>query len=241
MVKVLKVQFLIEQNKTTISKMLSGSDTHKRLNNVNWLRHELSYTELRTLFYVPTKQQTPYLDYNCMKNLGDAYDYIIDNPTTPIDPNEICKIHGMLCANTPIYGGVLRTSGKILDMNVNGVRYHAPDANEIQWQLNDIFYKLNNSHDNIITRAFNVHYDLIMLQPFDDFNKRTARLIMNWVLVQGGYRPIVFNKAQDKQKYREAIAARANGDIKAYTSYMYNVMKRTQDEIIKLLAKSRVV
>ena len=51
-----------------------------------------------------------------------------------------------------------------------------------------------------------------MLQPFDDFNKRTARLIMNWLLIQGGYRPIVFNQRTDKQKYKDAIAAKAAGD-----------------------------
>lgn len=85
------------------------------------------------------------------------------------------------------------------------------------------------------------HYDLIMLQPFDDFNKRTARLIMNWLLIQGGYRPIVFNQRTDKQKYKDAIAAKAAGDTKKYTQYMYSCLLRTQNEIINLLKKSRVL
>lgn len=241
MTKTPKLKQQIEQNRNIISAMMSGSGTHKRLNNLNWLRHEISYTEPRTLFYVPNKEQTPYLDFNCMKNLGDAYDYILGNPTTVIDAGEICKLHATLCANTHIHGGVYRKTGKVLEILVNGNRVHAPDVYEIASRMNQIIYKLNNSNECTLNKAFNIHYDLIMLQPFDDFNKRTARLVMNWVLIQGGYRPIVFNQPSDKQKYIAAIANCANGDSKAYTAYMTSCLLRTQKEIISLLHKSKVL
>lgn len=160
MTKTQNYKIRIEENRQQITNMLSGADTHKRLNNINWLRHELSYAEPRTLFYVPSREQLPYLDYNSMKNLGTAYDYIIDNPDTIIDIPEICKLHSMLCTGTPI---------------------------------------------------------------------------------QGGYRPIVFNQRTDKQKYKDAIAAKAAGDTKKYTQYMYSCLLRTQNEIINLLKKSRVL
>lgn len=240
MTKTPKLKKLIEQNRDQISEMLSGSGTLKRLNNVNWLRHEISYKEPRTLFYIPTKEQTPYLDYNCMKNLGDAYDYIIENPNKIIDASEICKIHSILCANTHIQGGVFRTTSKVLEITVNGNRVHAPEYHEIPSRLNEVVFKLNNT-ERPLNRAFNVHYDLIMLQPFDDFNKRTARLIMNWVLIQDGYRPIVFNRPTDKQKYKEAITNYASGNPKAYAAYMSECMLRTQNDIIKLLTKSKVL
>lgn len=176
-----------------------------------------------------------------MTNLGKAYDYIIENPKEPIDANAICKIHSILCANTNIHGAAYRTTPKVLEITVNGQRMHAPDAYEIPSIMNQIIFNMNNSSDCTITRAFNIHYDLIALQPFDDFNKRTARLIMNWILIQGGYRPILFNKPSDKQKYKQAIAARANGDIKTYTAYMSACMIRTQRTIIKVLSQSKVL
>lgn len=176
-----------------------------------------------------------------MKNLGTAYDYIIDNPDTIIDIPEICKLHSMLCAGTPIQGGLFRNTSKVLELYVNGNRIHAPESTEIPSKLNEIVYKFNNQNECTLMRAFSAHYDLIMLQPFDDFNKRTARLIMNWLLIQGGYRPIVFNQRTDKQKYKDAIAAKAAGDTKKYTQYMYSCLLRTQNEIINLLKKSRVL
>ena len=102
MTKTPKFTKQIEENRETITQMLSGAGTVKRLNNLNWVRHEISYTEPRTLFYIPNKDQMPYLDYNSMKNLGDAYDYIVNNPKQIIDMTEICKLHSMLCAGTYI-------------------------------------------------------------------------------------------------------------------------------------------
>lgn len=235
-----KVKKQIARNKDTITSMLSGENTVKRLNNLNWIRHELSWTEPRTLFQVPSKQQADHLDFNNMKNIGTAYDYIIENAATPITDVEIYKIHSILCEGTNIIGGTLRTTNKVLKLSKDGDRFHAPDQREIMGRLNDIIYQLNNPNTDVLTRAFDAHYEMIALQPFDDFNKRTARLVMNWILIQGGYRPIIFNKSADKQKYIAAIAAMNKGDRKTYTSYMTRTLARSQEEIIKQLHKSKI-
>ena len=80
-----------------------------------------------------------------------------------------------------------------------------------------------------------------MLQPFDDFNKRTARLIMNWVLLQNGYRPIAFNKRGDKTDYIASLTARANGNKRQYTDYMSKCQLRTQRAILKQLHDSKTI
>ena len=233
----------IEQNRIAISNCLSGSGTVKRLHNINWLRHQISYEEPRMLFHVPAKNQAPLLDYNCMRNIADTYDFIVDdtNLATKIDPRTICDIHAKLCHNTNIGGGTLRTTGKILEIYVNGERMHAPDQYLIPYSLNDITYKLSIPDSSPLTKAFALHYDLIALQPFDDYNKRTARMVMNWWLVQNGYRPIAFNYSSDKHAYRDAITQCANGNTKAYQAYMYSCMLRTQNDILKILKKSRIM
>jgi len=230
----------IEENRKLISKMLSGADTHKRINNLNWLRHELSYEEPRILFYMPRKDQGAYLDHTSMTNIGLAYDYILDNFDSPIDVSAIRKLHSMLCAGTNITGGMFRTTNKFLEITVDGAHMHAPDYHEIEYHLNEIIYRLNNDKTDTLTRAFRLHYDLIALQLFDDYNKRTSRMLMNWELLRGGYRPITFNKPSDKIKYREAISAMANGHVKEYTTYMSQCLLRTQEGIIKTLKASKI-
>lgn len=241
MTKSPKLKILIEENRETLTTMLSGASTTKRLNNLFWLRNALCTQESKTLFHMSAREQAPWLDYSSMKNIGDAYDYIIENPNAPIDTAAICRLHNILCMHTNIAGSTFRTTQKILEIMVNGMHYHAPDARKIPSELNRIVYELNDTSKSTLVRAYNVHYDLIMLQPFDDFNKRTARMVMNWVLIQGDYRPIVFNHPTDKIKYKEAIAARANGDTRAYATYMSTCMLRTQREILQVLTKSRVM
>lgn len=236
-----KLRQKIENNKFLISDIFENSESTKRLNNLNWLRHEISYTEPRMLFQIPTKNQQPFLDFNCMRNIGTAYDYIINNPQMTLDEYCVCNIHYMLCTDTYIDGGKFRNTTKILQIYINGNRMYAPDATEIKTKLNDIIFKANNPIGDVLYTAFSTHYDLIALQPFDVFNKRTARLIMNWILIKNGFSPIVFNSPKDKKNYITAITENANDNHKNYNHYMLSVMARTQDNIIKLLKKSRIL
>lgn len=240
MTKTPRMTHLIESNRRTITQMLSGAE-FKRLNNVNWLRHDISYAEPRMLFHMPAKKQAPYLDFNCMTNIGFAYDYILANHNIGvIDEREICGIHASLCMNTYISGGMYRTANKLLEISVKHQRMSAPDAYEIPSRMSQIVAKINNARIPVLKRAFDAHYDIIALQPFDDFNKRTARLIMNWVLIRGGYRPIVFNKLADKENYRMAIAQYASGNPKGYYAYMSECLLRTQYQIIKKLRQAKI-
>ncbi len=232
---------LIEQNRETISHMLSGSDTHKRLRNLNWIRDELS-KETKILFqypdYMPQKDRQFYLDFNSIKNLDTAWDYIVthDNIQT-IDNYDIRQIHKILCKDTDIPGGEYRIS----EAHIMQLGTHAPTYQQLLYKLDDIQYHINDTRVHVLNRAFNIHYEIIAAQPFNDFNKRTARMIMNWFLIINGYRPILFNKHSDRENYMSALRARAQGDTKTYSHYMYECMLRTQRDIIKRLKKSRVL
>lgn len=239
MTKTPDLKVFIELNRQTITKMLSASDTHKRLNNLNWIRDELT-KEAKILFqypdYMPQKDKKFFLDFNNLKNLGTAWDYILehDNIKT-IDTYDIRHIHKILCENTDIPGGQYRIS----DAHIMQLGIAAPSYQKLLYHMDNIQYHIQDDNIPVLTRAFNLHYDIIAAQPFNDFNKRTARLIMNWFLIINGYRPILFNKRTDKADYMKALRARANGDTKTYSHYMYSCMLRTQTEIIKRLKKSR--
>lgn len=235
------VRTQVESNREEITRLLSGSNTVKRLNNMYWIRRQLEHNEPLMLMPIKGKDRTKYLDFSNMRNIGMAYDYILAHQDIPIDTTEIYKIHSILCEGTNICGGIQRRTNKVLDITVNGQRYHAPDQSEIISRLNEIVYNLNDASKDTLTRAFETHYELIALQPFDDFNKRTSRLVMNWVLINGGYRPVIFNKASDADKYRRAITAMANGERKEYMHYMMQSMARSQNDIIGELKKSKIM
>lgn len=238
--KVLSIQEVVKNNNRIISGKLSGSSI-KKLNNFNWLRHEISFTEPHILFWMPQKEQSPYFDYTCTKGLGDAYDYILDHKNdSKITPTTISDVHYLIAHNTNILPGRYRNSEKILEITVNGARIHTPDPMLIPQLLDNLLYEYEHSPKPNPLRAFDLHYNLLMLHPFDDYNKRTSRMIMNLALLHCGYRPIVFNRKSDKENYRKAISHMANGDAKAYYRYMYNAMKSSQEQIIAQLKISNI-
>ena len=95
---------------------------------------------------------------------------------------------------------------------------------------------MNKDKSQILTKAFDIHYDIVTIQPFSDFNKRTARVIMNWYLLQNGYTPVLFNHKGDNKLYAESLRSRLNGDSKTYTTYMCDRTMQTQSAILKMLS-----
>lgn len=148
---------------------------------------------------------------------------------------DVMDIHRHLAQDTEIRPCEIRTK---MVQNLQTI-FPAPASPEIVRQkIDDILYRLNHGNAPILQRAFDVHYELIILQPFTDFNKRTARMLMNWFLVKRGYCPVAFNQASDNRNYMNALRARLNGDKKAYYGYMYKCLARTQGETITRLRTS---
>ncbi|MBD5388705.1 Fic family protein [bacterium] len=220
--------------------MLTGADNYKRLNNLNWIRSQLS-VEAECLFqypdYMPKKEKKQYVDYSNLKNLGTAWDYIVENTNDVIDNFAIKEIHKILCVDSDIPGGLYRLS----DAYIEQLGVHAPAYAQLLYRMDDIQYRLQNESMPIVSRAINAHFDIIASQPFNDFNKRTARLVMNWFLIQNGYQPILFNRKTDKVDYMAALRSRAHNDCRRYSAYMYAAMQRTQKDILALLKKARVL
>ena len=221
--------------------MLSGNSC-RRLNSLNWLRHEL-VNEALVLFQLPSNlsklQKKSYTDYSNITNLGYAWDYIMENPNVKIDTMQIRKIHSILSKNTSIEskGGVYRLS----DFYSERLGVQSPHFSKIIYYMDDIQYKISDKTIQPLIKAFNTHYDIIYTQPFEDFNKRTARMIMNWILIQNGYRPIMFNYKSDKIEYMKTLYDRAHGDCKSYSRYLYLCLSRTQKDLIKMLRNSKIL
>ena len=63
---------------------------------------------------------------------------------------------------------------------------------------------LQKSDDNPLTIAVDAHFKLVSIHPFVDGNGRTARLLMNLLLMQAGYPPAIIRK-EDRNQYISSI------------------------------------
>ena len=214
--------------------MLSGSTT-RRLNNFDWLRQEISFYEPKTLFHIKKEaDQAPYFDHSCTRGLGAAYDYVLEQTRVKnsLKLQEICQIHYLICnkKDIKINHSFIR-AGVIKKTNI---------PMEIETKLNKIVCDYQYGEKHVLFRIFDLHYQMILLQPFDDYNKRCARMVMAWALIENGYRPIAFTKKSDKEAYPNALLKMSQGDTKSYYDYMLKSMQTSQDKIIKQLKASKV-
>ena len=68
--------------------------------------------------------------------------------------------------------------------------------------------------------AFEAHYRLVTIHPFSDGNGRTARLLMNLLLLRGGYPPVAIGP-EERADYLDALELRqTEGSAEPYAALM---------------------
>jgi Fic family protein len=80
--------------------------------------------------------------------------------------------------------------------------------------------------------AFAAHRRLVDIHPFNDGNGRTARLLMNLVLIRGGYPPVAV-RPEDRLAYLHALqeAQSGQGD-EEFRRLLYARLDATLDEYL---------
>jgi len=67
--------------------------------------------------------------------------------------------------------------------------------------------------------AAKLHYEFVLIHPFDDGNGRLSRLLMNYVLFKNNLPPIVI-KSNDKKNYLFALNQADTGNFEAFAEYI---------------------
>ena len=83
--------------------------------------------------------------------------------------------------------------------------------------------------------AFTAHRRMVDIHPFNDGNGRTARLLMNLVLIRGGYPPVAV-RPEDRLAYIQALQeAQAGEGTERFDVLMYERLCATLDEYLSVL------
>ena len=81
--------------------------------------------------------------------------------------------------------------------------------------------------------AFTAHRRLVDIHPFNDGNGRTARLLMNLVLIRAGYPPVAVRPV-DRPAYIDALQqAQAGQGADAFDGLLYERLDATLDEYLR--------
>ncbi|MBB5033000.1 Fic family protein [Prosthecobacter vanneervenii] len=64
-----------------------------------------------------------------------------------------------------------------------------------------------------------LHHDFIIIHPFEDGNGRVARLLVNYVLMRGGWLPLIVH-TEEKEDYLTALRLADAGELSALMTYL---------------------
>ncbi len=156
---------------------------------------------------------------------------IIVKNKEPITESLIKKLHAIITkgindADAGIYRNVR--------VRILGAVFTPPDPLKIPQLMSDFVVWLNSEKQHPIELAALVHYKLVFIHPFSDGNGRTARLLMNLMLMRAGYPPAVVLNTERK-KYYARLKAADLGDSKPFVNFIAQSVERSLDLYLEAL------
>ena len=164
-------------------------------------------------------------DYNEAINGKECLDYI-KNYKGDLNTQFLEKVNGILTKNTgAVYGGRIR----FFDVKIQGSTHAPPPHTEVKKHMLN-FLKWHSANKNKLhpfELAAMAHAKLTWIHPFEDGNGRTARTVMNFILMEKGF-PMFFIPFEKREEYYQSLDTADKGD---YTKYISELLQLIIDQI----------
>ncbi len=139
------------------------------------------------------------------RNHPDAINYIkeLAQKRDPITEENIKQVHRLLLHEILEKPGEYRT-GMI---TVPGANFTPPKSTQIQGHVEELVQWLNDNpwEHTPVELATRFMHRLLAIHPFHDGNGRTARVLMNLILLRNGYPTITNISYRDRKQYLEGL------------------------------------
>lgn len=88
--------------------------------------------------------------------------------------------------------------------------------------------------------AFDAHFKLTAIHPFSDGNGRTARLLMNLLLIRAGYPPVAI-RPEDRKIYLDGLeTASLTEDFTPFQTFMHQRLTATLHDYLGVLTEASI-
>ncbi len=217
----------------------------------DWLKIELTYTSNAIEGNTLSRAQTAMIvekgltvegksirEHQEVVNHASAFEWMMDEirrTNFHIDEPLILDIHRRILAKIDdSNAGRYRT----VSVRIAGSRVIMPNAAKVPQFMESFTRWCNTERSHPVQKAIDAHLKLVSIHPFTDGNGRTARLVMNALLLVSGYLPAIVRK-EDRLAYINAIEkVQLGGSSNDYYAVMYKAVERTMDAYLDMLTES---
>ncbi|HLW72729.1 MAG TPA: Fic family protein [Candidatus Babeliales bacterium] len=173
-------------------------------------------------------------------NHAQAIDFIVElarKKKYEVALDDILAIHKIVLQKIDdLHAGILRD----VTAKVVGSRTIFPNPAKVPFLMVDFMSWLHTAQDHPVIIAALAHYKLVTIHPFIDGNGRTARLLMNLLLLQHGY-PLAIIKKEQRPEYIAAIEhARETDDFDPFYAVIISAVEYSLDIYLESIEQSNL-
>lgn len=239
-----KILSEIETNKEKLNKILQ--DKNNKIEFYKWLKTELAYTSNAIEGNTLTRKETqlvieenltssskPLRNYIEAVNHAKAFCKILEliENNSALDEKSILDIHRIILIGLDDTNAGFYRNCRV---RISGSNTILPNPLKVPELMKDFYKWLSENINNEPITAILAHLKFVSIHPFTDGNGRTARLLMNTLLLKYGYAPIIV-RPTDRKKYLNAIENyQTKNDEDAYVKFMLRILNRSMKIAINM-------
>ncbi|NQT09421.1 Fic family protein [Candidatus Bathyarchaeota archaeon] len=152
---------------------------------------------------------------------------------------DVLRLHQLVLQGIEEDAGRFRSSG----VRIAGATFSPPPSGEVRKRVRGLLSWLEGNPEeyNPIELAAVFHHRFVQIHPFSEGNGRTARLLMNLVLMRHGYPFIVNITSRDRGKYLRALSEADMGDPATFVDFAALSVERALDVYLQVLEEPRLM
>jgi Fic family protein len=194
-------------NVSKLSKIAFQKEMERLAIDLSWKSSQIegnTYSLLETEVLLRENEEAKgktAMEARMLLNHKEAIDFIVQEPSylEPLTVSKIEDIHSLLMKDLEVARNLRRYR-----VGISGTNYK-PLENEFQIkEALELTCQLINSKVNVLEKAPLALLMISYIQPFEDGNKRTGRIIANAILLAHGYCPLSF-RTVDPLAYKKAM------------------------------------
>lgn len=208
--ELLMINNLTEQYRSRIKKLTPAilkKESERLTIELSWKSSQIegnTYTLIDTEILLNEHKEAkghPKEESIMLLNHKNALDYILDkrNDFKKITLRKIENIHSLLTENLNVKSGLRKNL-----VGITGTRYKPlGNQHQIQEAMEKLIIAINKTNEHF-TKSLIAMLMISYIQPFEDGNKRTSRLLGNAILFSNNICPLSF-RSIDEAEYKKAV------------------------------------
>jgi Fic family protein len=156
-----------------------------------------------------------------------------------ISESLIRSLQKLVVQNIEDHGAGKYRQGRVL---ITGAKHQPAEAYQVPALMEDFIAWIHTESQRLhpAELAAIAHHRLVYIHPFDDGNGRTARLLMNLILMRSGY-PIVVILKNDRSKYYRVLDQADRGHYLDLCKFVAQAVERSLNIYLKALPEDSMI